>query len=92
MLANEVVDAIIILIILLFNAFFGFIQEFRAEKSIAALKKLAGFKAKVLRDGKTALIDAHELVPGDILILEAGSKVSADARLLTAVNLDVEEA
>ena len=75
---KEYVDASVILGILLFNAIFGFIQEYRAEKSIAALKKLASLKAKVIRENTVHEIDARELVPGDIILLEEGDKIPAD--------------
>jgi P-type Ca2+ transporter type 2C len=91
LIAQEYVDATIILIILLFNSFFGFFQEYKAEKAIDALKKLSGLKASVIRGKKTIEIDASELVPGDIILLEAGSKISADARLIEALGLEVSE-
>jgi Ca2+-transporting ATPase len=89
---KEYVDAYVVLAILLFNAIFGFIQEYRAEQSIAALKKLASLKAKVIRDGAIHLIDARELVPGDIIILEEGDKIPADARTIETIHLKTQEA
>ena len=89
---GEYLDAIAILAILILNAIIGFVQEYRAEKAIAELKKLAGKKAIVIRDGKKEEVDASELVPGDIIILEAGMVVPADARLIEAVNLETQEA
>lgn len=86
------VDASVIIAILVFNAIFGFIQEYKAEKSIEALKKLASLKAKVIRDGNVCEIDAKELVLGDILLLEEGDKISADGRLIECIRLKVEEA
>ncbi|MBU0461485.1 MAG: calcium-translocating P-type ATPase, SERCA-type, partial [Nanoarchaeota archaeon] len=91
-LLAEWIDATVILIILILNAILGFLQEYRAEKAIEALKKLAGLKAVVMRDGHEIKIDATELVPGDIIILETGEKVPADARLIDAINLEVQEA
>ncbi len=88
---GEWLDAIVIFVILVLNAVMGFIQEFKAEKSIEALKKMAGFQAVVLRDGKEKKIDARNIVPGDILILETGEKIPADARLIEAINLKVQE-
>jgi P-type Ca2+ transporter type 2C len=91
-LTKEYVDASVISAILVFNALFGFIQEFRAEKSIEALKKLSALKANILRNGKIEKIDAKFLVPGDIIILEEGDKIPADARILSQKNLQISEA
>ncbi len=88
---HEVVDATVILVILIFNALFGFIQEYKAEKAIEALKKMASLKANVIRDGKEIQIETQNVVPGDILLLEEGTKVSADARLIEAINLSISE-
>jgi len=89
---GEYVDSFVIFLILLGNAVLGFIQEFRAEKSIEALRKLAGLKAKVFRDGSVREVDASELVPGDVIQFEVGEKLSADARVIEAVNLETQEA
>ena len=89
---GEVVDAIAILAIVVLNAVIGFYQEFNAEKSIAALKKLTAPQAKVRRDGKVISIPASAIVTGDILALEAGDLVAADARLLSAASLKCIEA
>ncbi|MEK6868295.1 MAG: HAD-IC family P-type ATPase, partial [Nanoarchaeota archaeon] len=88
---KEYVDAYVVLGILIFNAVFGFLQEYKAEKSISALKKLASLKAKVIREGATHEIDARELVPGDILLLEEGDKIPADARVLETIHLKTLE-
>ncbi|MDF2543581.1 MAG: hypothetical protein K0S47_3299 [Herbinix sp.] len=88
----DFVDPIIILLIITLNATLGVLQETKAEKSLEALKKMSAPTAHVLRDGHIEVIDSVELVPGDIVILETGCYVPADARLLTAVNLKVEEA
>jgi len=88
---GEWVDSIVILIIVGLNAFLGVFQEFKAEKALSALKKLAAPHAKVLRNGHVREVSASELVPGDIVILEAGDFVPADCRLIEAVNLKVEE-
>jgi len=85
-------DAITIGIIVVLVAIAGFVQEYRAEKAIEALKKLAAPKARVMRDGKETMILAREVVPGDILVLEAGDTVAADSRLLEAVELKTDEA
>jgi Ca2+-transporting ATPase len=79
---GEVVDAIAILAIVVLNAVIGFYQEFNAEKSIAALKKMTAPRAKVRRDDKVTSIPASGIVTGDILVMEAGDLVAADARLL----------
>ena len=89
---KEYIDAIVILVILVLIAIIGFVQEYRAEKAIEALKKLASLKATVLRDGKKQEIDAKELVPGDIILLETGDKIPADARLIRVHNLQTQEA
>jgi len=88
---GEVVDAIAILAIVVLNAVIGFHQEFNAEKSIAALKKMTAPHAKVRRDAQIASIPASEIVTGDILELESGDLVAADARLLEAASLKCVE-
>ena len=77
--------------IVIINAITGVVQESKAEKAIAALKKLSAPHARVIRNSKPAEIASEDLVPGDILLLEAGDFVPADARLLEAVNLKAEE-
>ena len=79
---KEYVDAIVILVILILIAILGFVQEYRAERAIEALKKLASLRATVIRDGQKREIDSRNLVQGDIIILETGDKVPADARLM----------
>ena len=86
-LLGEVVDAIAILAIVVLNATIGFYQEYNAEKSVAALKKMAAPQAKVRRDGQVISIPAAGIVVGDILELEAGDLIAADARLLIAASL-----
>ncbi|MHB9145440.1 MAG: calcium-translocating P-type ATPase, SERCA-type [Symbiobacteriia bacterium] len=88
---GEVSDAITIVAIVVLNAILGFIQEFRAERSLEALKAMTAPKARVLRDGEPKEIAAEELVPGDILLLESGDRIAADGRLLETANLEVEE-
>jgi Ca2+-transporting ATPase len=91
-LLGDYVEAAAIMAIVVLNAVLGIVQERRAEEALAALKKLAAPDAQVLRDGRRQSIPAYELVPGDIVLLEAGNFVPADIRLLEAVNLRVEEA
>jgi Ca2+-transporting ATPase len=78
---GEVMDTIIILVIVALNAIVGFIQEYRAEKAIEALKKMATQHSSVLRDGKATDVLSADLVPGDIVLLESGTIVPADIRL-----------
>ncbi len=89
---GEWTDMAAIVTIVLLNALLGFYQEGKAEKALAALQSLAAPKAKVVRDEKLASIDARELVPGDLIEIEAGDNVPADLRLLTAFAMRVEEA
>ncbi len=88
---HEFIDAIVIGAILLLNAVFGFVQEYKAEKSISLLRKLSSPQSKVLRDNKHKIIDSKDLVPGDIVILETGDKLSADGRLIENIDLQVDE-
>ncbi|MFZ5808394.1 MAG: cation-translocating P-type ATPase [Chloroflexota bacterium] len=85
-------ESIVIIIIVLFAVILGFFQEYRAERAIEALKKMAAPLATVLRDGLEVRIPARELVPGDVVILRAGDRVAADMRLIESINLQVEEA
>ncbi|MCQ3936938.1 MAG: ATPase [Chloroflexi bacterium] len=91
-LLGDYVEATAIMAIVVLNAVLGIIQEQRAEQALAALKKLAAPEAQVLRDGSRKSVPAYNLVPGDIVFLEAGNFIPADLRLLEAVNLRVEEA
>jgi P-type Ca2+ transporter type 2C len=91
-LINHFIDAIVIGIIVVLDATFGFFQEYKAEKAIEHLRKLRQFKSRVVRNGKEHLIDSSLLVPGDILILEEGDRVPADARILESIELKVDEA
>ena len=88
---GEYIDASVIAVIVVANSVLGFYQEYRAEKAIEALKRMASLKARVIRDGKEQKIDSRNLVPGDIIVLETGDKIPADARLIEAFNLHVEE-
>ena len=85
-------DALIIGIIVIMVAITGFVQEYRAEKALDAMKKLTAPKAHVVRDGKEVIIPAKEIVPGDILVLESGDRITADARVLEAIELKTSEA
>lgn len=85
-------DAIAILLIVILNGILGFLQESRAEKALAALKRLAAPLVRTIRNGQLVEVNSRELVPGDIILLEAGSQVAADARLLETSNLQVREA
>jgi P-type Ca2+ transporter type 2C len=92
LLIGEKLDAIVISTIVVLNGIFGFVQEFKAEKAIEALKKLTALKAKVIRNGVETEIDSRDLVPGDIILLETGSKVPADARLIDIAAFQIDEA
>jgi len=91
-LTHELTDALVIFIVILINAVMGVIQENKAEKALDALKAMSSPTAKVIRDGKTHKIQAHTLVPGDIVLLEAGDSIPADIRLLENASLKTEEA
>jgi len=88
---GEVADAITIVIIVLINAVLGFIQEYKSEKSLEALTKLSSPKSLVKRDGKHREIISSQLVPGDVIILNSGDKVAADARLVESSGLQIDE-
>jgi Ca2+-transporting ATPase len=89
---GHAVEAIAITIIVFFAVMLGFVQEYRAERAIEALRQMAAPTANVIRDGKEVELPARDLVPGDVFLLRAGDKVPADARLFESVNLQVEEA
>ena len=89
---GETIDGSIIFVVLIFNAIVGTIQEGRAQNTLLALKKFVETKATVLRDGKELIIPDSEVVPGDIIILQEGERVPADARVIAAANLKVDEA
>ncbi len=90
-LLGEMSDFILITVILVFNGIFGFIQEYKAEKAMEALLKLAAPTAKVVRNGKTVEIPASELVPGDVVVLSEGDIVPADIRIVEAKGLMIDE-
>jgi len=89
---GEWVEAFAVMAIVVLNAGFGIVQERRAEQALAALRQLASPEAHVLRDGRRVSVPSYEVVPGDIVFLEAGNYIPADVRLLEAINLRVEEA
>lgn len=90
-LLGEVVDAYAILAIVILNALLGFFQEYRAERSLEALKKLAAPLSKVMRDGILQMIASEEIVPGDVVLLEAGDRVPADGRVVSKAHLATDE-
>ncbi len=89
---GDIRDAVVILFVVLLNAVLGFWQEHRAETTLASLKKMLSPTARVRRAGQEEEIEARELVPGDIVLLEAGDRVPADGRLLVSHNIEVDEA
>ena len=89
---GHAVEAIAITVIVLFAVLLGFVQEYRAERAIEALKQMAAPGATVLRDGGETEVPAREVVPGDVLLLATGDRIAADARLIESVNLQVQEA
>jgi Ca2+-transporting ATPase len=91
-LVGELVDAAVILIIVVFCAALGFVQEYRAEKALEALKKMLAATVTVIRKGMTADLAAKEVVPGDILVLEAGDRLAADIRLIESHSIHCDEA
>ena len=91
LLVGDVKDMVVILIVIVFNAVLGFYQEHRAEQSLAALKKMLALKARVRRDGQPSEVAAETLVPGDIVLLEAGDKVPADGRLIQSHSVEIDE-
>ncbi|KKK64236.1 hypothetical protein LCGC14_2986250, partial [marine sediment metagenome] len=92
LLVGEAVDAIIIFAIVVFSAVLGFVQEYRAERALEALKKMLHATITVLRDGAEVDVDAALVVPGDVMLLEAGDKVPADGRVLESNYLKCDEA
>ncbi len=84
-------DAVVILIVVVINALLGFYQEYRAERSLAALKKMLAPEAEVRRDGRTRMMSAEQVVPGDIVVLDAGDRVPTDGRIIVAHGVEVDE-
>ncbi len=88
---KQYLDAAVILVIVILNAILGFVQEFRAESALAKLKELSAPIVKAVRDGRESELPAEDLVPGDLLVLEAGDLIAADARLVSSANLMANE-
>ena len=89
---GEWIDAVVILLLVILNSVIGVVQESKAEEALAALKKMAAPDARVLRGGRTLVVPSRELVPGDVVFMEAGNYVPADCRLVETASLRVEEA
>ncbi len=90
-LTSHYADAAVIGAVILLNTALGFFQEYKAEKALESLRKMTSPRARVLRDGKAMTIDAAEIVPGDVLVLETGDSVAADARVVVSGDLEVDE-
>ncbi|HEY9023629.1 MAG TPA: HAD-IC family P-type ATPase, partial [Burkholderiaceae bacterium] len=90
-LVGDLVDALAIVVIVLLNGIVGFVQAWRADRALAALKRLAAAQATVLRGGQVSRIPASALVPGDVVLIEAGNQVPADLRLTDAARLLIDE-
>ena len=90
--ASGIIDAIVIFAIVIFNSVFGFVQEYKSEKALEALKEMAAPKARVMRDGLWTVIESRNVVPGDVIGFEAGDRVAADGRVSYAVGFSVDEA
>ena len=91
-LLGEIADSIIILLIVILSGILGFLQEYRAQNAINALKQMAAPTARVVRDGRDSIIPATKIVPGDIIFLLTGDGIPADSRLIEAINLEMDEA
>ncbi len=91
LVSHDYTDTIVIAVVVLINAIMGFIQEEKAEVTLEGLKKYSSSTCKVKRDGKICVVDSKKIVPGDIVVLEAGDKIPADARIISESNLSVDE-
>ena len=91
-ISQELKTPLVVLIVVLANAIIGFFQEHKAEAALDALRSMVIGEAKVRRDGEVRMVPMHEIVPGDIVLVEAGDRIPADGRLLVAANLEIEEA
>ncbi|MCR4303795.1 MAG: calcium-translocating P-type ATPase, PMCA-type [Gallionella sp.] len=90
-IVGDVEDTVAIVVIVILNAVIGFVQEYRAERAMAALKRMAEAGAHVVRDGRAEIVNASELVPGDVVLLEAGNVVPADLRIIETARLKIDE-
>jgi Ca2+-transporting ATPase len=92
LLIGHTKDTVVILAIVVFNGVVGFVQEYRAEQAMDALKRMSSPEARVVRDGETRVVPAADVVPGDVVLLEQGDIVTADMRLVEAPGLKINEA
>ncbi|MEY3035353.1 MAG: hypothetical protein RLZ86_1975, partial [Actinomycetota bacterium] len=90
--SGELKTPIVVLVVVFLNALIGFVQENRAEASLEALKKMLTASSRVRRDGEVMAVATEDLVPGDVVLVEAGDRIPADGRLVLAANLEIEEA
>ena len=88
---GEYVDSIIIILVVVLNAMIGVVQEYKAEKAIEALQQMTTPRTLVRRDGDVKEISSEEIVPGDIVLIDAGRYIPADLRLIESVNLQIDE-
>src|SRR3989344_1404463 len=92
LLIGDFLDAFFIFLVLVINGFFGFVQEYRAQRTLEKLKALTAPSARVIRDGKEIEIDEKKIVPADIIVLREGDRVPADGKLITGVSIEIDEA
>ena len=91
LLVGKLIDTLVVVVVIIFNTSIGFFQEYKAESALQALKSMAAPEAEVIRDGLEVRVKAREIVPGDIILLDSGDKVPADARIFKAANLEIDE-
>ena len=92
LVAREIKTPAVVFVVVFMNAIIGFVQENKAEASLAALRRMLASSARVKRDGAWVNVDTADIIPGDVVLVEAGDRIPADGRLLTATNLEIEEA